>query len=220
MRYEDLLPQFLLQRLGLLQHSIHHIHQVHSATFTFSLEFFCCIDRRFSAVIPGPLGVTSEEVIKTLGSQHNLVSTHHKLKLLGPRVDEGVPSCFNSYERSVLDPHPHPLAVAGLSRLAKVCKSLCDHAKVVRMDALEDALSDDVLVEEADEGDCRGVEPAEGVVGLLLRPEEVLPNPSGQGPIFQRLCEGAVDGLRNDEKIFAKLALIHLRVATQTSEKR
>ena len=168
----------------------------------------------------GPLGVTSKEVIKTLRSQHHLVATHHKLQLLGPRVDEGVPSCFDSYERSILDPHPHPLALAGLPRLAKVCKSLCDPAKIVRVETLEDALSDDVLVEEADEGDRRGVEPAEGVVGLVLRPEVVLPDPTGRGPILKRLREGAVDGLRNDKKIFAKLALILLRAATQTSEKR
>ena len=170
--------------------------------------------------MPSPLGVTSEEVIKTLRSQHHLVATHHKLKFLGPRVDEGVPSCFDSYERSILDPHPHPLALAGLPRLTKVCKSLSDHAKVVRMDALEDALSHDVLVEEADEGDRCGVEPAEGVVGLVLSPEVVLPDPSGQGPVLQRLREGAVDGLRHDEEIFAKLALVLLRAATQTSEKR
>ena len=168
----------------------------------------------------GPLGVTSEEVIKTLGSQHHLVSTHHKLKLLGPRVDEGVPSCFNSYERSILDPHPHPLTVAGLPRLAKACESPRDHAKVMWVDAIEDALSDDVLVEEADEGDRRGVEPAESVVCLVLSPEVVLPDPSGQGPVLQRLREGAVDGLRHDEEIFPKLALVLLRAATQTSEKR
>ena len=212
MRYEHLVPQFLLQRLGLLQHFIHY--QIHPATFTLSLKFFLCINHHFSAVMSGPLGVTSEEVIKTLWSQHHLVPTHHKLQLLGPRVDEGVPSCFNSYERSVLDPHPHPLAVTSLPRLTKVCESLSDRAKVVRMDALEDALAHDVLVEEADEGDRCGVEPAEGIVGLVLRPEVVLPDPSGHGPILKRLREGAVDGLGHDEEIFAKLALVLLRAAT------
>ena len=54
---------------------------------------------------------------------------------------------------------------------AKVCECFGNCSEVVRVDTLEDALPDDVLVEEADEGNGRWVQPAERVVGLVLGPE-------------------------------------------------
>ena len=61
--------------------------------------------------------------------------------------------------------------------MAKMCKGLGDRPKVVRVDTIEDALPNDVLVEEADEGDGRWIEPADGVVGLVLGPEVSFTNP-------------------------------------------
>ena len=54
------------------------------------------------------------------------------------------------------------------------------------MDTLEDALPNDVLVEESDEGDRRWIEPAERVVGLVLGPEVGFTDPIRQGSVFER----------------------------------
>ena len=156
MREENLVAfQILLQRSRLFQHFLHHhVHRL--STFTFPHKMICprsWFDHHFPALIACPF--TSKEVVKVLGSQEYFVSPHHKLQLLIPRIYEGRPHRFNCYVRSVPDPHPHPLAVAGLSRLAKMCKGLGDRPKVVRVDTIEDALPNDVLVEEADEGDGR-----------------------------------------------------------------
>ena len=139
--------------------------------FPFSWGILGWFSHHFPVLVPRPFGVAPKEIVEALWSQNHFVAPHHKLQLLGPRVDERCPCRLHGDVRAVPGPHPHPLAVTSLARLAKVGKGLGDGAEVVRVDALEDALPDDVLVEEAGKGDGCGVEPAERVVRLVLGPE-------------------------------------------------
>ena len=210
--------QMVLQGFSLLQHLIHH--HIHPSPFTSLCEMVSSLSWRFDHHFPGvvPCPFTSKEIVQVLGPQEYIMSPHHKLQLLCPRIDKGCPHRFNSNVRSIPDPHPHPLAVAGLSRLAEVCKGFGDCAEVMRVDALEDALTDDVLVEEANEGDGGWVQPAERVVRLVLGPKVSFTNPIRQRSVFVRLGEGAVDWFGNDEDIFSKLIRL-LRTAAKSTEK-